>query len=263
MTRTLATRFLLLGLSALVAGAIACSKKSDHSADEPAPAESKSAESDIDPRLAGPGGSDAGAASPHGGNPHAGDGNPHAGGGNPHAGGMGMGGGAGREPEKTADGRVILGPVTLAVPSSWKGVPVSSNMRAAQWAIPGKSGEAELVVYYFGAGGAGGVEANLDRWIKQFAQADGSSSNEKARTDKKTVAGMQVTLVEVTGRYVAAVRPGAAETHDKPDHMLLGAIVETATGPYYFKMVGPKDTVTAARKDFTGFIESQKAAGGK
>ena len=262
MIRTRSTPFLLLGLSALLAGPIACKK--EQPAESPAPAESKSAESDIDPRLAG-GGDGGPPGGAHGGNPHAAGGNPHAAGGNPHAGGgaphAGMGGGrAAREPERTADGRVILGPVTLKVPVDWKGIPVSSSMRAAQWSIPGKGGEAELVVYYFGAGGAGGVQANLDRWIQQFSQADGSSSNEKARTDKKKVAGMPVTLVEVSGRYVAAVRPGAAEKHDKPDYTLLGAIVETSTGPYYYKLVGPKDTVAAVEKDFTAFIESQKPA---
>lgn len=264
--------FLLLSLCASLVALAACTKKKDDAPAEPA-TPTASSEPEVDPRLApdpGEHGSehppvgDAGAANPHagmGGNPHAeAGGNPHAGGAPPPpmAGGMGT---PGKPPEKTADGRVILGPITAAVPRSWKEKPPKSGMRAAEWTIPGKAGEAELAVFYFGGGGAGGAKANLDRWIGQFEQADGSPSASKAKIEEAKVAGMPVTFVEVAGRYVAAVMPGANEKHDKADHMMLAAIVETSEGPYYYKLVGPKETVISARKDFRGFIESQKAGG--
>ena len=262
MKRNPRTHLLVLGLCTSLLGLAACSKEKADPGAQPAPA--AESESRVDPRLspepgaqdpgadphAGVAGGDAGAgANPHG---NLGSGAP------PHGGGMAAAGTPGKAPEKTADGRVILGPVTAAVPKSWKEKTPSSGMRAAEWAIPGKSGDAELAVFFFGSGGAGGAQANLDRWLGQFEQADGSPSADKAKIDKKEVAGMPVTLVEVTGRYVAAVTPGASEKHDKPDQMMLGAIVETSAGPYYFKLVGPKDTVQAARKDFRGFIDSQK-----
>jgi hypothetical protein len=241
----------LICLAALcVAGLVACKK--DAPPEEAAPsaaAPAESAESRADPRLAS--GPDAGAApGPHGGGDAV-----------PRHGGPAGGAGGGRTVEKTADGRVVLGPVTGSLPKDWKDRPTSSGMRAAEWTIPGKAGEAELVVYYFGTGGAGSAEANLDRWLKQFEQPDGTPSADKAKIDKKKVAGMPVTLVEVSGRYVAAVMPGASEKHDKPDHMMLGAIVETSGGPYYFKLVGPQATVTAVKKDFHGFIDSMKPGG--
>jgi hypothetical protein len=279
--RLLRTRHLLLLCVSASLVAAACSKKKDADT-APAPAATGPESSEGDPRLApSPGegsedtagdphaglGGDAGADNPHAGmggdNPHAGMGgdNPHAGvggGDSPHA-GMGMGmGGPGKAPDKTADGRVILGPVTLAVPKSWQEKTPSSSMRAATWAIPGKAGEAELAVFYFGTGGAGGAQANLDRWLGQFEQSDGSKSADKAKIEKKEIAGMPVTTVEVTGRYVASMTPGASEKRDNPDFMMLAAIVETSGGPYYYKLVGPKDTVSASRKDFRGFIESQK-----
>jgi hypothetical protein len=250
-----------------------CSKKK---ADEPAAA-SEAAAPRSDPRLEPDPGAAAGAPDPGAAASGAGEpaGDPHAGGamaGSPH-GGMapgaasphgamptGGGGGGGRTPEKTADGRVVLGPVAGAVPESWKVRPTTSGMRVAEWTIPGKAGEAELVVYYFGAGGAGTAEANLERWVNQFEQPAGAPSSDKARIDKKTVAGMPVTQVEVSGHYVAAVMPGAAEKQDKPDHTLLGAIVETSQGPYYFKFVGPRATAAAAKKEFQAFIDSLKPA---
>src|SRR5687768_10762922 len=38
----------------------------------------------------------------------------------------------------------------------------------------------------------GGVQSNLDRWIGQFTQTDGKSSKDKAKIEKKTIAGQEV-----------------------------------------------------------------------
>lgn len=254
--------FLLAGCLALPA----CKKARDDDSTATAPADNKPAESREDPRLASPGGEgarDGGAANPHaglGGDPHGGAGDPHGGG--AQAGGIDMsGGGGGSTTQKTPDGRVILGPVTAMVPKDWKETPTKSGMRTGQWTVPGKDGDAELVVYYFGPSGAGGADANLERWIGQFEQADGSPSQSKAKIDKKTVGTLSVITVEVSGRYVAAMTPGSDQKNDKPDHMLLGAIVETMNGPYYFKMVGPKETMTAAQKPFAALIDSLKSSG--
>jgi hypothetical protein len=205
---------------------------------------------------------------PGGGDPHAGidmsggDGaNPHAGmdmsggdGANPHA-GMDMSGGAEKKPvEVDKDGRAVIGPLRLAIPKSWQNQP-AGGMRVAQWTIPGAKGEAELVAYYFGQGGAGGVEDNLQRWYGQF-QPEGEAKQVTPKTETKTVAGMKVTMTEVEGRYVASMMPGSSEKNDEAGWMLLGAIAETPAGPYYFKLTGPKDTVGAVRKDFRGAIDT-------
>lgn len=260
MALTRSGLFLLAGCLALPA----CKKARDDGSSA-TPTDTKPAESREDPRLASPDGEGASDGGP--GNPHAGLGvDPHGGGGDPHAGGAQggvdmSGGGGGNTTEKTPDGRAILGPVTALVPKDWKETPTKSGMRTAQWTVPGKAGDAELVVYYFGPSGAGGADANLERWIGQFEQPDGSPSQSKAKVDKKTVGTLSVITVEVSGRYVAAMSPGSAQKNDKPDHTLLGAIVETMNGPYYFKMVGPKETMTAAHKPFHAFIDSLKTSG--
>ena len=88
---------------------------------------------------------------------------PLGGGGDPHGGGAAVPDTvpqqtAAKSLEKTADGRSVLGPFTLVAPKEWSEKPVTSSMRAAQYTWSEKSGEqAELVVYYFGEGGAGGL----------------------------------------------------------------------------------------------------------
>ena len=199
--------------------------------------------------------------------------NPHgdmAGGGNPHGnmpggahGGMAGGGDpatpaktAARTLEKGADGRSLLGPFTLQVPKEWTEKPVTSSMRAAQFELA--SDGSELVIYYFGEGGAGGVEANLERWLGQITQPDGKSTKDVAKIEKTKVAGQEATLVSVTGRYTTSMMPGGPPPVDKTDQMLLGAIVGSPSGPYYFKLVGTKATVEAHAPKFKAMLSSMK-----
>lgn len=195
--------------------------------------------------------------------------NPHAAPPNPHAAQPGDSASAspGTVPQKTppkalekqADGTVAMGPFTLKAPADWTIKPVTSNMRAADFQLPGKPGaEAELIVYYFGANGAGSIDDNLDRWFKQFQQPDGKASRDVAKIEKTRFAGQDATFVSVTGRYVAAAMPGATQAVDKADQEMLAAIVASPSGPYYFKLVGAKSTVDANAAAFRGMLDSLK-----
>lgn len=223
-------------------------------------------------------------ANPHGGaDPHAGvPGAPPIGGGggaDPHAGVPGAPplGGAGGDPhggavpntvpqptvptslEKTADGRSVLGPFTLVAPKDWVEKPITSSMRAAQYVWSDKSGEqAELVVFYFGEGGAGGVEANLERWLGQISQPNGKPSKDVAKIEKVKFAGQDATVVSVGGRLQTQQMPGGPPPVDMADAMLLAAIVNSPTGPYYFKATGAKKTVEANNAKFRAMLASMK-----
>ena len=129
-------------------------------------------------------------------------------------------------------------------------------MRVAEFVVPKAAGDtedAELVVYFFGGSG-GSVDANIDRWIGQMQQPDGSASKDKARRDAQTINGLKVTTVDLTGTYIAEVRPGATERYNKPDFRLRAAVIETPRGPYYIKMTGPAKTMAAADADFKTFV---------
>ena len=65
----------------------------------------------------------------------------------------------------------------LQVPAAWKKVESASQMRAVQLKADPAEGDdypAELVVFVF-PGGAGGVDANLERWQKLFKDEKGRS----------------------------------------------------------------------------------------
>ena len=163
-------------------------------------------------------------------------------------------------PDKLPDGRLVLGPFSVAAPANWTATPPKMSMRVAQFELPAKPGaEAELVVFHFGAKGAGSIDDNLDRWLGQFQQPDGKSSREVAKIEKTQFGGQEATYVSVTGRFVAAPMPGAGGGPiDRPDQELLAAIVASPSGPYYFKLIGAKATVNANAKAFRGMLESLK-----
>ena len=63
--------------------------------------------------------------------------------------------------------KVTVAGYGFSPPAGWKSSPPSSKMRAAQFS----AGEAEVVFFYFGPSGGGGVKANVDRWMGQFQDA--------------------------------------------------------------------------------------------
>jgi len=151
--------------------------------------------------------------------------------------------------------------LTFAVPKEWeKGTP-SSNMRLAQWVLPGPGGDAELVVFRF-PGGAGGIEANVSRWKGQFQAPAGKTIDDVTVT--KTIEGtlVKTTLVDVSGTYVAAVMPGADAKHDDADQRMIAAIVEGSGDPFYFKAVGPRATMDLWAAAFETMAKGFAASGG-
>jgi hypothetical protein len=54
---------------------------------------------------------------------------------------------------------------------------------------------------------------------------------------------------------------GMAPSEPLPGWRLLGAVVEGDGGPWFFKMVGPEETVEAAREDFFTLLRTVRPAG--
>jgi hypothetical protein len=143
-------------------------------------------------------------------------------------------------------------------PDDWDEQPSTSPMRVTEFRLPRVAGDAEdveLVVFYFGGAG-GSVEANLERWVGQMEQPDGRSSFEVASTTGFDADGLAVTVLDVPGTYVAAVRPGSASRRNKTDFRLLAAVVETPAGPYFFKLTGPARSVARWDNAFAAFLRT-------
>ncbi len=68
--------------------------------------------------------------------------------------------------------------LTYDAPKEWTSASAGSSMRLAQWRVGEQS---EVVIFYFGPGQGGSTEANIERWMGQFEQPDGSSTKDRAK----------------------------------------------------------------------------------
>lgn len=142
------------------------------------------------------------------------------------------------------------GPLRWTAPEGWQPAKPATSMRLAEYVVPSPDGEAAVLsIFHFGPGGGGGVEANVTRWVGQF---DGGKA--KAKRGEKDVNGMKVHTVDAAGTYNPGMAGGGAPAKD--DHRMLGAIVESDAGLYFFKLVGPKGVVDAQASKWDTFVGS-------
>jgi hypothetical protein len=143
------------------------------------------------------------------------------------------------------------GGIQWKVPPSWT-AERGSTMRVATYKVPGGKADAagECAVFFFGPGKGGSVDANLERWSRQF---EGSP---KPETAVRRVNGLPVTVARLAGTYLA---PGGAAMQSqgkRAGYRLLGAIVEAPEGLVFFKLTGPAATITGAERGFEALVAS-------
>jgi len=130
-------------------------------------------------------------------------------------------------------------------------------MRAATYTVPAAAGDtasAECVVYFFGVGQGGSVEANLERWKGQMIAPDGKPSS--AKIAKRTIHQLAVTTIDTSGDYTGMGGPMAPSKSVQKNYRLLGAIIEGPAGNVFVKFTGPAKTVAARQAEFEQFLNS-------
>jgi hypothetical protein len=147
-----------------------------------------------------------------------------------------------------------VGEITFTRPDKWESVPVASPMRAAQLKVTDTDGKtsADVAFFQFGRGGAGGTQANVDRWLGQFVEP---RDQIKSKVEDVTVGRTKVTYVSAEGTYKSGM-PGGP-TSAMPDYALMGAMVgNEGDNIIFIKMTGPKGLVKSATADFKKMVES-------
>ena len=146
--------------------------------------------------------------------------------------------------------------ITLTAPTGWVAEPPQGTSRKAQFRLPGEDGaDAEVVVFVF-PGGGGSTQANIDRWVGQFSNPDGTPVANGARISSRQVDGMDVALVDVAGTYSPTMRPGESASGPLADRRLLGAVIETGGDPWFVRLIGPATTVGQWESSFHEYIDS-------
>jgi len=143
-----------------------------------------------------------------------------------------------------------------AAPTKWKSE-APRPMRAATYTVPAAAGDtasAECVVYFFGPGQGGTVEANLERWKGQMAGPDGKPP--AAKIAKRTIHQLPTTTIDTSGDYSGMGGPMAQSKSVQKNYRLLGAIIEAPAGNVFVKFTGPSKTVAARQSEFEEFLNS-------
>src|SRR5215831_4750274 len=99
-------------------------------------------------------------------------------------------------------------------------------MRKATYAIPHTAkdkDDGELGVFYFGPGQGGTIDANVDRWVKQFSDLP---ADKIKRADRSVNGLVQHTVEIASGTFNASSMMMQGPAKPKPNYALLGAIVE-------------------------------------
>lgn len=132
--------------------------------------------------------------------------------------------------------------LSWTAPAGWvsKG---PAPMRAATYEVH----DAECVVYFFGAGQGGSVQANIDRWKSQFT-VNGKPAPAKVWTS--AVNGLPVTNIDVTGVYAGMDGAAASDTR------MIAAIMEGPGGNIFLKFTGPAKTIAGNQAKFAQLLAS-------
>lgn len=140
--------------------------------------------------------------------------------------------------------------LAFELPEGWNAEPPSNNMRMAQASLPGPDGEGQFAAFFFGPGGGGGVDANLQRWAAQVDSGGTAPTREEMETN-----GLKVHWIETQGTLLASSIPGMGSATNQPDSALYGAVVEGPGGPWFFKVTGPQSTLAEHRDAFRKMLE--------
>lgn len=193
---------------------------------------------------------DAAAPDPHATqNPHGAMGDPH--GGAPAA----AAGGPPRDIQPSGETVTqTIGGLTFDAPKEWEKAQASSPMRLGQFVLPGPGGDAELVLFRF-PGGAGGVDANIERWKGQFTPPEGKTIQDVSKTENLTVGDLKITVLDVTGRAQGSMGQAAPQG---TEHRMLAAIVEGKGDPVFLKAMGPQKTLDLWATPFQQTLQTVK-----
>jgi hypothetical protein len=151
----------------------------------------------------------------------------------------------------TPEGMARIGEDLLAsVPVYWESETPSSTMRLAQFVVRDASSAAELAVF---SGQWGTIDDNVSRWIGQFTQPNGGSTQERTqRWEIRSEGGIDITMVDIPGTFGGGMGGGEAQTN----YRMLGAIVPVNGTFYYFKFTGSEALIATQREAFNAFVQS-------
>lgn len=151
--------------------------------------------------------------------------------------------------------------LAFTVSEDWKNVKPASNLRAAQYELPGVAGAAELVVFYFGRNQGGGTEDNIRRWAGQFS-VEGETEPPAVQVARIEKENLRIAMVKTEGTYdPGSMGPMMPNPGPQPNSALFGLVIEGGPeGSLFIKVTGPKATITEQNEALEAFAQSVRVS---
>jgi|GEM_PF-806217 len=159
--------------------------------------------------------------------------------------------------QSSGDRKIALGGrFGVTVPGHWVARPPAVSLIEHEFAVPtSEEGKPDGRVTLMAA--RGGVNANIERWVKQFRFPNGRNESGAIIREQRDIAGQKVHLVDISGTYLESSGPMMERIIEREDYRMLGAVIECQDGFLYFvKFYGPQKTVSENKVAFMKMIES-------
>lgn len=147
-------------------------------------------------------------------------------------------------------------------PAEWKSQKPSRPTRLAEYDLSGDAapGTTTVVLTAFPPRGAmAELEPNMKRWMASFMTPDGEKlSREAVDVSEKTVNDLKVTVVKMSGRYLAPASMGGTGAMTDDVQRMVMMMVPTAESVFFLRLQGPEAAVKAAEEKLDAVIGSFK-----
>lgn len=136
-------------------------------------------------------------------------------------------------------------------PLTWSWTTPSSNMRIANYAIPGDEPDdsCELVIKQFAVDEGKDLPANIERWKSHFRSSGGGPV--QPRVTSAVVANMPATIIRINGEYM-----GLGTSWHRYNHTMLIVLIEYEKGNIYLRLIGPEETLISQQAQWDSFLDS-------
>lgn len=153
--------------------------------------------------------------------------------------------------EKYDNSNLPKGNLSYKSPAHWSKEPASNSMRLDQYKIAQNS---TLSVSSL-AGDAGGIDANLERWKKQFA---GESAPHLILKKQFNHNSIPISSLSISGTYLESKNPFEPNSEKiiHKDWSAYIVVAELADATWFFKALGPSLEIDAEKKHLDEFVMS-------
>ncbi len=137
--------------------------------------------------------------------------------------------------------------IFFTAPAAWIEEEPSNNMRKAQFKVVDKEKKAGDAWFVISKLALQPIEPNIDRWAKQMGLESGKGVEMKGNH--------AFWLVDFTVAYTSD------QGEETPSARMIAAILNSGSASWFFKLIGPTDTVADYKDDFIAMMKSVKDKG--